>query len=114
MLESQFRYDGQPPAEKELTIIALADACEAASRSLNKPSPAKIETLVNDIFIGRLRGGQLRNSQLTLEELAIVRECFIADLISFNHGRIAYQQEKSDDPTALPVAEPPASGSEKK
>ena len=114
VLESQFRYDGQPPTEKELTIIALADACEAASRSLNRPSPAKIESLVSDIFIGRLRGGQLRNSQLTLEELAIVRECFIADLISFNHGRIAYQQEKSDDPTALPVAEPPAPGPEKK
>ncbi len=114
VLESQFRYDGEPPHEKELTIISLADACEAASRSLNKPSPAKLESLVNEIFLGRLRGGQLRNSELTLEELDKVRECFITDLISFNHGRIAYQKESNDDTTALPVEEPPASGSEKK
>ena len=97
-----------------MTIISLADACEAASRSLNKPSPAKLEALVSDIFIGRLKGGQLRNSELTLHELHVVRECFIADLISFNHGRIAYQKEASDDPTALPVAESPAAGAEKK
>jgi putative nucleotidyltransferase with HDIG domain len=114
VLESQFRYDGEPPVEKELTIISLADACEAASRSLNKPTPAKLESLVNDIFIGRLRGGQLRNSDLTTGELNIVRECFIEDLISFNHGRIAYQKENQDDTTALPVAEPPAACPEKK
>lgn len=114
LLESQFRYDGEPPVGKELTIISLADACEAACRSLNKPSPAKIETMVNEIFLNRMRGGQLRNSELTTRELNIVRECFIADLISSNHGRIAYQKENSDDSTAQPVAEPPVSGTEKK
>jgi putative nucleotidyltransferase with HDIG domain len=114
VLESQFRYDGEPPVNKELTIISLADACEAASRSLNKPTPAKLESLVNEIFIGRLRGGQLRNSELTANELNIVRECFIADLISFHHGRIAYQKENSDDPTALPLEEQQTSGPEKK
>ncbi len=115
VLESQFRYDGEPPTEKELTVISLADACEAACRSLDKPSPAKIETLVNDIFIGRQRGGQLRNSTLTLGELNTVKDSFIENLISFHHGRIAYQQEsKEDDSTALQVAESPASGTEKK
>lgn len=114
LLESQFRYDGEPPIGKELTIISLADACEAACRSLNKPAPAKIEALVNDIFLNRMRGGQLRNSELTTRELNIVRECFIADLISSNHGRIAYQKENSNDSTAQPVAEPPVSSPEKK
>lgn len=113
VLESQFRYDGEPSVEKELTIISLADACEAACRSLNKPAPAQIEALVDQIFIGRMKGGQLRNSQLTLEELNRVRDCFIADLISFNHGRIAYQQEKKDAPTAQPVAQPPTPGAKK-
>ena len=113
VLESQFRYDGEPPVGKELTIISLADACEAASRSLNKPSPAKLESLVNEIFIGRIRGGQLRNSSLTTHELDVIRECFITDLISFNHGRIAYKKESTDDTTALPVAEPPDAAAEK-
>lgn len=113
VLESQFRYDGEPPVGKELSIISLADACEAASRSLNKPSPAKLESLVNDIFIGRIRGGQLRNSNLTMHELDVIRECFITDLISFNHGRIAYKKESTDDTTALPLAEPPDAAAEK-
>ena len=114
VLESQFRYDGKPPVGKELTIISLADACEAASRSLNKPTPAKLESLVNDIFTGRFRGEQLRNSDLSLHELNVVRECFIADLISFNHGRIAYQKEHKNDSASLPLEESETSGSEKK
>ena len=114
VLESQFRYDGNPPVDKELTIISLADACEAACRSLSKPTSSKIEALVNDIFIGRIRGGQLRNSELTASELNIVRECFIEDLISINHGRIAYQKENQDDTTALQLEEPKDAGTEKK
>lgn len=104
-LESQFRYNGQPPEEKELTIISLADACEAACRSLEKPSPATIEKVVNNIFIGRLSGNQLKNSELTLQELDVVRKCFIEDLGSIYHARIAYNKEKENDTTALPVEE---------
>lgn len=114
VIESQFRYDGNPPVDKELTIISLADACEAACRSLSKPTASKIEALVNEIFIGRLRGGQLRNSELTACELDVVRECFIEDLISINHGRIAYQKENQDDTTALQLEEFKDAGTEKK
>ena len=91
--EADFRYKGKPPVGKELTIIALADACEAASRSLNKPTDEMVEKLVNDIFTHRIRGGQLRNSTITLEELELVRQRFIADLISLNHSRIAYKRK---------------------
>ncbi len=114
VLESQYRYYGEPPVDKELTILALADACEAASRSLKNPSPANIEELVNNIFIHRIEGGQLRNSDLTTSELHIVRKCFIEDLISLKHGRIAYNKEKEDDSAALPVDEPPTAAAEKK
>ena len=114
VLESQYRYYGEPPVDKELTILALADACEAASRSLKNPSPANIEELVNNIFIHRIEGGQLRNSDLTTSELHIVRKCFIEDLISLKHGRIAYNKEKENDSAALPVDEPPTAAPEKK
>ena len=90
VLESQFRYNGTPPVSRELTIVSLADACEAACRSLPKPTPDKIRALVDEIFVSRMRDGQLRNSRLTLHELDMVRESFIATLIGINHGRIAY------------------------
>jgi len=108
VLESQFRYSGLPPTGKELTIISLADACEAACRSLNKPTPGKIQAMINDIFIKRLQGGQLRYSELTLAELDKVKECFINTLISIHHGRIAYQPEDMYESASKPLDAPAA------
>ena len=93
--EADFHYNGHPPVGKELTVISLADACEAACRSLNRPDIDEISRLVNDIFVNRWRNGQLRMSELSLRELEIVKECFITDLAGFNHSRIAYKKEKT-------------------
>ena len=101
VLESQFRYNGQPPRTKELTIVSLADACEAASRSLDKPTAQKLQTLVEEIFIHRYNGGQLRNSDLTLAEFELVKKSFISTLISINHGRIAYSPENMHEKTDI-------------
>lgn len=101
VVESQFRYNGQPPRSKELTILSLADACEAASRSLDKPTPQKIQTLVEDIFIHRCTGGQLRSSELTLAEFEQVKKSFITTLVSIHHGRIAYTPENMNEKSSL-------------
>ncbi len=99
VLESEFRYDGTPPNLKELTIICLADACEAACRSLSNPSEPRIRETVDKIITSRLHGGQLRNAELTLAELAVVRNCFIKTLLNINHGRIAYNIEEKHEST---------------
>ena len=101
IVESQFRYNGQPPRSKELTIVSLADACEAASRSLDKPTPQKIQTLVEEIFIHRCTGGQLRNSELSLAEFELVKKSFITTLVSIHHGRIAYTPENMNEKSSL-------------
>ena len=106
MLESQFRYGGQPPRDKEMAIISLADACEAACRSLDKPSAAKIEQVVDDIFLKRYQDGQLNRADITLAELDKVRQSFINTLISMKHGRIAYQREPAQgEPAANEASE---------
>ena len=69
--------------------------------------------MVEKIFMHRFRQGQLRNSKLTLAELNIIKECFINDLVNFNHGRIAYNKEKKDDPTEQSVVLPEQKSSEK-
>ncbi|MDD3885587.1 MAG: HDIG domain-containing protein [Victivallaceae bacterium] len=91
VLETQFRYDGTPPSDREMAIISLADACEAASRSLDKPSAAALEAIVNEIFLGRYRDGQLKRANLTLADLEKIRQSFINTLLSMKHGRIAYR-----------------------
>ena len=97
VLESQFRYNGQPPREKELAILSLADACEAASRSLEKPSAVNIEDLVNNIVLKRYQDGQLQNADLTLAELDKIRISFINTIVSMKHGRVAYEQKDEDN-----------------
>ena len=114
VFESDFRYCGEAPTDRELTIISLADACEAACRSLDDPSEANIRKMVENIFIHRFRQNQLRSSKLTLNELNIIRECFINDLVNFNHGRIAYNKENKNDSTEQPVVLPEPQSSEEK
>ena len=103
VLEMQFRYDGPPPTDKELVILSLADACEAASRCIDHPNSAKLENLVNKIFQQRIKNDQLRNANITLAELNIIKESFIQNLISSNHGRIAYTPENINAKPSLPV-----------
>ena len=93
--EGQFRYHGDLPSEKEMVIISLADACEAAVRSLEKPNMSKIESMVDEIFKKRFRDNQLNKAQITLNELHKVRESFVNNLISMRHGRISYHKDEN-------------------
>lgn len=102
--ESDFRYPGPLPSEKEVALVMLADCCEAASRSLEKPTPAAIEQLVCEIFRKKIRDGQLDNSTLTLKELALIRKSFINTLEHMNHGRIIYPKDDKKDEDDLFVA----------
>jgi membrane-associated HD superfamily phosphohydrolase len=68
----------------------LADASEAASRSLAEPSPNRLRSLVKRIIDSRANEGQLDQCQLTLRELALIRESFVKVLAAVFHGRIPY------------------------
>lgn len=95
--EKNFRYPGPIPSTKESGIISLADAIESASRSLRKPSPAKIQALVDEIVMKRISEGQLNNCSLTLRELTKIRESFATTLRSMLHSRIDYPKEKDKE-----------------
>lgn len=97
--EADYRYQGPKPRAKEVLLVSLADACEAASRSLDKVSPPKIDVLVWDIFRKRIKDGQLDEADMTFQELALVRSSFVKTLSSMLHGRIKYpkEEEKNQD-----------------
>lgn len=92
--EASFRYAGPKPDFNESAIISLADAVESASRSLSKPTPAKIEALVDDIIRSRLRDGQLDDCGLTMSDLKGIRDSFSKTLRTALHRRIPYPEEK--------------------
>jgi len=88
--EEDFRYPGPKPQTKEAAIIMIADAVEAASRTLADPTPARLKGLVkrviNDIFID----GQLDECDLTLRDLQKISLSCIQFLPSIYHGRVHY------------------------
>ena len=87
------------PRTRESGIVSLADIVESASRSLKKPTPAKIRAMVEDLVDGRVCDGQLSECVLTLRDLAKVNDSFCATLRSMLHTRIDYP--KDDERSAL-------------
>ena len=90
--EETFRYTGPKPQTKESAIISLADMIESASRSLEKPTPQKIEQLVNELISQRIADGQLVECDLTLADLNLIAERFRFTLMTMLHTRIACHQ----------------------
>ncbi|HEY6111861.1 MAG TPA: HDIG domain-containing metalloprotein [Chthoniobacterales bacterium] len=88
--EESFRYPGPKPQTKESAIVSLADVVEGASRSLEKPTPQKIEQLVQELIEERIADGQLDECDLTLGDLQKIRDRFRFTLMTMLHTRIAY------------------------
>src|SRR5213595_1055737 len=93
--EETFRYSGPKPQTKESAIISLADMIESASRSLEKPTPQKIEQLVNELISQRIADGQLTECDLSLADLDRIAERFRFTLMTMLHTRIAYPKQDS-------------------
>ncbi len=93
--ESDFRYPGPKPQTKEAAVLMLADAVESASRALVEPTPARIESLVQDIAMKRLLDGQFDACGLTLRELATINDSLVKSLTAVYHGRIKYPDQRT-------------------
>jgi putative nucleotidyltransferase with HDIG domain len=103
--ESDFRYGGAPAISPEMAILSLADSAEAAARSIEKPTPKKIGSMMDDIFAAKIRDGQMDHARLTMAEINAVKESFIFSLSNMLHGRIAYPKEHEND-SDQPAEEP--------
>ncbi len=98
--ETEFRYPGPKPQFKEAAIMMLADSCEAAARSLARPDPENIRSIVSKIVDAIVSDGQLDECDLTLRELTTIKESMITSLTAIYHARIDY-----------PGFNPPSTGS---
>lgn len=91
--ERDFRYPGPKPQGKEVAIVSLADAVEAAVRSLSKPNPGKIEGLVRKIIRERLNSGQLDESDLTFQDMDKIANAFVKVILGMFHTRVEYPEK---------------------
>jgi putative nucleotidyltransferase with HDIG domain len=88
--DADFRYLGPKPQFKEAAVMMLADSCEAAARSLSRPDPENIRSIVSKIVDAIVSDGQLDECDLTLRELTTLKESMIVSLIAIYHARVDY------------------------
>ncbi|MCX5908962.1 MAG: HDIG domain-containing protein [Deltaproteobacteria bacterium] len=88
--EEAFRYPGPKPQTKEAGLVMLADAVEAASRTLVEPTPARLQGLVQKIINSIFADGQLDECELTLKDLHQIAKSFNLVLAGIYHHRIEY------------------------
>ncbi len=93
--DQTYRYDGPRPRFKESAIIHLADAIEAAARSLPKVTPQHLDEIIDQIVRERMADGQLDESPLTFAELTRIKTSFQHTLVNMLHGRVAYPAAKA-------------------
>jgi len=88
--EEEFRYPGPKPQFREAALCMLADSIEAAARSLDEPTPVRLQNIVKNIIQRKFVDGQLDECNLTLRDLSKVETAFIRILLGIYHQRIDY------------------------
>jgi len=91
--EQSFRYPGPKPQTKEAACVLLADSVEAASRTLDDPTPSRIKGLVRKVINNKFIDGQLDECDLTLKNLERISEVFTHILTGIFHTRVEYPEE---------------------
>jgi putative nucleotidyltransferase with HDIG domain len=100
--ETSFRYPGPRPQTKEIALVSMADAVEAASRSLEKPTPQRIDDLVDQIVAHKIADHQLDECHLTMNEIRAASDAMAATVKNMMHTRISYaKKEKSSASTVV-------------
>lgn len=94
--EENFRYPGPKPKSREVALLMMADAVEAATRALDDFSPARIGSLVKKITQDIFLDGQLDECELTLKDLNLVVDSFTRSLMAIHHQRIDYPSIKTE------------------
>jgi putative nucleotidyltransferase with HDIG domain len=87
-----FRYPGPKPQTREAALVMLADVVEAASRTLENPTPARIQGLVQNLINKVFSDGQLDHCELTLKDLDNIAKSFNKILNGIHHHRIEYSE----------------------
>ena len=90
-----FRYTGPKPQTREAVLVMLADVVEAASRTLDNPTPSRIRGLVQNLINNIFFDGQLDECELTLKDLHKIANSFDKILYGIHHHRIEYIEKKT-------------------
>ena len=92
-------YRGEQGWTRETGIVMLADAVEAVTRTIEDPTPAKLETQIDEIIKARFLDGELDECDLTLKDLIKIKQSFLLTGTDF------VQKSTTEIPGAYSVVE---------
>jgi putative nucleotidyltransferase with HDIG domain len=90
----EYSYPGERPRSREAAVVMLADAAEAASRTLRKPTMAKLDKVVWGLIMEKFNSAELGECALTLGDLETIRRSFVRVLAGYFHSRIEYPKTR--------------------
>ncbi|MBQ8657406.1 MAG: HDIG domain-containing protein [Prevotella sp.] len=90
--ELLFTYPGPNPFTREQAILMMADAVEAASRSLPDYTEQTIRELVNRILDSQVAEGYFRECPITFRDIQYAKTVLIEKLKTIYHTRISYPE----------------------
>lgn len=109
-----FQYPGPKPRTKETTIAMIADSVEAATRSLDNPTPENIADIIDKVVQMKLDENQLDESPLTIADLKKVKQSFLDVLVNSHHLRPKYPKAEETKKLEEKNQEKKSTGSPKK
>ena len=91
--KSPYSYPGPNPQTREAAILMMADACEAAVRSIPDPTEKAITAMVEKVIDGQVADGLLREAPISFRDVEQVKQVFVERLKSIYHTRISYPDD---------------------
>jgi hypothetical protein len=99
--EEDFRYAGPKPQSVEAAVLMIADAVEAASRSLKSPSRENFEKLVRFIVVKRIADSQFSECVLDTRDIDAIIRSMVDALEAAFHSRVRYPWQQTPSPPAV-------------
>ena len=92
-----YTYPGPNPTTREASILMMADACEAATKSLANPNEESITNIVDKIVESQINDGMFNDSPISFKDIYEVKKCLIKRLLTFYHTRVSYPEDMRPD-----------------
>ena len=89
---TNFKYPGPKPNSIETVVMMMADAIEAASRTLKAYTLESIEKIVASIIDSQLADGQYDNVDITMKQITSAKKIFADKISTIYHSRIVYPE----------------------
>ena len=91
--KAAFSYPGPNPQTKEAAILMMADACEAATKSLSDHSEESIAAMVGKIIDTQISEGLLREAPISFRDVETIKKLFVERLRTAYHARVSYPSD---------------------